>query len=167
MYLLQAVDLLVNQQHRDLHLVILGTGESESALQEFINAHQLQSHVTLQGFVQQPADWYRKADLFVLSSLYEGMPNALIEAVACGTPVISTDCPSGPAEILDQGRCGPLVPPADSQALATAIADSLDHPDKGQFLAGIAQKRVRELFDPDHQISLLEDLFLQIAGRKM
>ena len=67
-------------------------------------------HVDFPGHVQNPFAFYGRAAVFVLSSIWEGLPNALIEAMACGCPVVSTDCPSGPSEILDGGRFGLLVP---------------------------------------------------------
>ncbi len=165
-FLLEAVDELVHRRGRSLSLVILGQGEAESELREFVRTHQLESQVTLAGFVADPREWYRRANLFVLSSLYEGMPNALIEAVACGLPVVSTDCPSGPSEILEGGRCGRLVPPGDALALADGIADAMDHSDEGRALALVAQKRVEDLFDPDVGIHRLEVLLDQIVGRE-
>ena len=75
-----------------------------------------------------------QADLFVLSSAWEGFGNALAEALACGCPVVATDCPSGPAEILDGGRYGPLVPVGDDAALAKAMAQVLDAPPDRDFL---------------------------------
>jgi hypothetical protein len=75
----------------------------------------------------------------VLSSRYEGLGNVLIEALACGTPVVSTDCPSGPAEVLDNGRFGPLVPVGDVAALARAIEGVLDDPPAAQSLRARAR----------------------------
>ena len=121
--------------------------------------------ITLAGFVADPRHWYRNADLFVLPSLFEGMPNALIEAVASGIPALSTDCPSGPSEILDGGRCGGLVPPGDSQALADGIVDAMDHPDEWRSRAILAKQRVDQMFDPTIGIRRLENLLEQVAGR--
>jgi glycosyltransferase involved in cell wall biosynthesis len=77
--------------------------------------------VSLPGFSTNPIAFLVRANLSVLSSIYEGLANVLIEALACGCPVVSTDCPSGPAEILEQGRYGPLVPVGDDVALADAM----------------------------------------------
>lgn len=162
-FLLEAVDELVHKQGRSLKLVIYGQGELESTLRTMIQVRHLESHVILAGFVSDPQESYRKANLFVLPSLYEGMPNALIEAVSLGIPVLSTDCPSGPSEILDAGRCGRLVPPGDAAALAQAIADAMDHPEQSAEMARIAKKRVEQLFDPVVGIHRLEELFEQVA----
>ena len=82
--------------------------------------------VLFPGWVDNPYAWMRRASVFVLSSVWEGLGNVLIEAMACGCAVVATDCPHGPREILDDGRFGPLVPVRDSQALAAAIIDTLD-----------------------------------------
>src|SRR5439155_13274103 len=125
-YLLDAVrDLVHVGGVRQVHLTILGNGPLESELQAFINQHQLQPHVTLAGFRANPLAYFSHANLFCLSSLYEGMPNALVEAMVCRVPVLSTDCPSGPREVLCDGKYGRLVPPADARALADAIDDAI------------------------------------------
>ena len=84
--------------------------------------------VALPGFVLNPFPYMARASLFVLSSAWEGLPGVLIEALACGCPVVSTDCPSGPAEILDGGTYGPLVPVGNERALAEAMLSVLNTP---------------------------------------
>lgn len=163
--LLDALRELVHELRRDVRLVMLGTGESEADLRRVITAHQLERHVTLAGFVPNPLPWYKHARLFVLPSLYEGMPNALIEAVACGTPVLSTDCPCGPSEILDGGRTGHLVPVGDSRALAKSIADCMDHEAEWRSLTEAARARVVSLFDLTERMNDLEAVFDEVLRR--
>ena len=162
-FLFEAVRILIRERGRALRLVSLGQGEQERELRAFLALHKLEAHVTLPGFVSNPLPWYRHARLFVLPSLNEGFPNSLLEAVACGTPVLATDCPSGPSEILDGGRCGRLVAPGDSTALADAIADCMDHPAEWQSLTGAALHRVRELCDLKTGLRRLEDLLDNVA----
>jgi len=113
---------------RPVHLVIAGEGVLREALCAEIRRLALDEVVHLVGWVDAPAVLMHRASLFVLSSLYEGLPGVLIEAMGCGCPVVATDCPSGPREILLDGRYGPLVPVADVPALAEAMQASLDHP---------------------------------------
>lgn len=105
----------------DVHLVILGTGHLEAELREEIDSLNLRNRVHLLGFMENPYNWMKKSELFVLSSSWEGFGNVLVESMACGTKVISTDCPSGPAEILDNGRLGVLVPVNDVDKLSKSI----------------------------------------------
>lgn len=109
----------------DAHLVIMGEGELRSDLEQLIAEKSLQDVVLLPGFVKNPYAVMKQAELFVLSSAWEGLPNVLIQAMACGTPVVSTNCPSGPAEILENGKWGRLVPVGDVEALAKAMLDTL------------------------------------------
>jgi len=111
---------------RRLRLVLLGEGPLRAQLLERADRLGVADDVHLPGFVNNPWGWMRQADLFVLSSRWEGSPNALTEALALGTPVVATDCPSGPREILDGGRVAPLVPVDDVGALAAAIERALD-----------------------------------------
>jgi glycosyltransferase involved in cell wall biosynthesis len=118
---------LVRQQ-RPARLVILGEGEDRPKLEQLIRTLNLEQDVALPGFVDNPYAYMAKASVFALSSRFEGFGNVVAEAMATGTPVVSTDCPSGPAEILGQGEYGRLVPVADSQALGAAILATLDQP---------------------------------------
>lgn len=106
-------------------LVILGEGEERAELEELVRQLGLEERVLLPGFVENPYAWLNRADLFVLSSRWEALPTVLIEALACGVKVVATDCPSGPAEILQDGRWGRLVPMQEEQALAAAMEQAL------------------------------------------
>lgn len=107
-------------------LIILGEGEERDYLGGICRDLNVEEDVDFVGFASNPYAFLSRASLFVLSSRWEGLPNALIEALACGTKVVSTDCPSGPREILDDGRYGQLVPIEDFAAMATAILKTLN-----------------------------------------
>lgn len=115
-------------------LIILGEGEQRSLLENKIFELGLKDYVSLPGFVENPYSYLAGASLFVLSSAWEGFGNVLVEAMATGTPVVATDCPSGPAEILDRGRYGPLVAPGDFEGLANAIDEVLNNPPDPEIL---------------------------------
>jgi glycosyltransferase involved in cell wall biosynthesis len=109
-------------------LVILGEGPERAALAAQVARFGLQDSVTMPGFVDDLPGYLARAAVLVLTSRFEGFGNVLVEAMACGTPVVAVDCPGGPAEILDGGAYGPLVPPDDPVALAAAIGDMLRRP---------------------------------------
>ncbi|MFP5481622.1 MAG: glycosyltransferase, partial [Alphaproteobacteria bacterium] len=111
---------------RPARLIILGQGEEEAALRQLIDDLGIAEHVDLVGFQKNPFSWMRRCDLYVMSSAWEGLPGTLIEALACGAKVVSTDCRTGPREILEDGKWGTLVPVGDADALAVAIGDALD-----------------------------------------
>jgi len=113
------------RQEIDARLVILGEGELRQDLDDLIVRLGVADDVALPGHVANPYPYMRQAALFVLSSVYEGFGNVLVEAMATGTPVVSTDCPSGPGEILEHGRWGDLVPVGDVDAMAKRILDNL------------------------------------------
>lgn len=109
-------------------LMIVGTGSLLTSLKAQAAALAIEQAVTFVGFVADPTPYYASADLFALASNYEGFGNVLVEAMRQGTPVVSTDCESGPREILDGGWYGALVPCGDAEALASAMAATLDRP---------------------------------------
>lgn len=111
-----------------IRLVILGEGSQRDHLQSIIDKLGLNEIVDMPGYVENPYPYLKQASVFVLSSKYEGFPGVLVEALACGVPVISTDCPSGPAEILEYGKYGKLVPVGGSNEMAVAIKETIDHP---------------------------------------
>lgn len=115
----------VRAQH-PCRLVILGEGELRADLELLADSLGMSADVALPGFSENPFAWMRRASLFVLSSRWEGLPNALIQAMACGTPVVSTNCPSGPSEILEDGRWGRLVSVGDVNAMASAMLEALN-----------------------------------------
>ena len=109
----------------DVRLVVLGEGPLRPELEAAVAKHGLTGVVDLPGFVDNPYAEMAAADLFVLPSRWEGSPGVLIEAMSCGVPVVATDCPSGPRQILDGGRYGRLVSVADVDGLAQALADGV------------------------------------------
>ncbi|EKQ68640.1 glycosyltransferase [Leptolyngbyaceae cyanobacterium JSC-12] len=113
------------RQTKPSRLVILGWGPDRPELESLVQELGLQNEVDLPGYVQNPYAYMARASTFVLSSAWEGLPTVLIEAMALGTPVVSTDCESGPAEILAEGKYGYLTPVGDSDALADAILQVL------------------------------------------
>lgn len=122
--LLRAFSIL--HQQINVRLLILGEGLCRSALEIQAQELGIADSVFVPGFVADTVPYYCHADLHVLSSKGEGLPTVIIEALACGTPVVSTDCPSGPREILCDGKFGRLVPVGEAEALAIAMAESLE-----------------------------------------
>jgi glycosyltransferase involved in cell wall biosynthesis len=116
----------IHLQHRPSRLMLLGMGPMLGELRALAGALGIAEHVTFEGFVRNPLPYMRAADGFVLSSRSEGFGNVLVEAMGCGTPVIATDCPHGPSDILANGTYGILVPPRDPEALAPAFGRLLD-----------------------------------------
>ena len=103
------------------HLLILGEGDGRAELTDLVAQHGVADSVFMPGFVANPLAYLKRADIYALSSRYEGFPTVLLEALSCELPVVATDCPYGPAEILQEDYAGLLVPVEDTQALADAM----------------------------------------------
>lgn len=116
------------RENKRVKLIILGEGEERKKLESLVKDLKLEEDVDMPGFMENPYVYMARADVYVLSSWWEGLPNTLIEAMACGTPVVSTDCPSGPREILENGKYGKLVPVGDVEAMVRAIEETLENP---------------------------------------
>lgn len=150
--LVEAFDVV--RHHQQARLVILGEGQRRPELRRLVAQLGLDDHVLLPGFVKDPWAWMRRAAVFALSSRWEGLPNVLLEAMACGTPVVSTNCPSGPAEILEDGRWGRLVPVDDPAAMARAILETLNDPQNPPVVKRAA----------DFDLKSAADRYLEILG---
>jgi glycosyltransferase involved in cell wall biosynthesis len=122
------------QQQRPMRLMILGEGTERQVLEQLARDLGIEQETTLLGFVENPYAYMKHATVCVLSSAWEGFGNVLVEAMASGTPVVSTNCESGPAEILADGEYGRLVAVGDSEALASAIAATLEETPNSQKL---------------------------------
>ena len=140
---------------RPARLIVLGEGKRRPHLLSLARRLGVAEHVDFPGFVDNPYAFMAQASLFVLSSRREGLSTVLIEAMACGCPVVSTDCSYGPREILEDGKRGPLVPVGDAEALAAAMARTLDAPPRPEALRERAS-----FFDAARAIDRYEELLL-------
>ena len=151
--LLTAFARLLSQH--SARLIVLGEGPLRPTLLALAHNLHISEYVDFPGFVSNPFAYLANAHLFVLSSRYEGLPTVLIEAMACGCPVVSTDCPFGPAEILENGRWGKLVPTEDPEALAKAMIHTMDTPPQRDTLRERAS-----YFSVDRAVDRYEELLL-------
>lgn len=141
------------RQRIDARLLVVGEGDRRGEIEALISDSGVSADVDLVGHLDNPLPWMKAADLFVMTSKREGFGNVLVEAMATGTPVVSTDCPHGPAEILENGKWGKLVPVGDDQALADAIVESLR--------SGGVDARARAL---DFTVAAAAEKYLALVG---
>ena len=148
---------------RRAHLVIVGGGPLRAELRALASELGLSDRVLMPGFVADLAHWYAHGDLFVLPSRWKGFGNVIVEAMACGLPVIAFDCRHGPAEILSDGQGGVLVAPDDISALAQAIDRLLAAPDERARLS-MAGRLLANRFAPKHIANQYANLIEKVAG---
>ena len=146
-------------ERRSVRLLILGEGRWRKRYEALIRRLDLNDSVSMPGRVDDPFAYMARAAVYVLSSRREGLPTVLIEALACGCPVVSTDCPYGPSEILEGGRWGELVPVGKDGELADAIERVLDNPLPREVL-----RRRAEFFSVDRAIDQYEKLIAEVVG---
>jgi glycosyltransferase involved in cell wall biosynthesis len=143
------------RRRRACRLLILGRGRARDELQRLASSLGVAADVELPGFRADPQNYMAHAAIFAFTSLWEGNPVVLPEALAVGTPVVATDCPSGPREVLDGGRYGPLVPVGDPIAFAAAIVRTLDNP--------LPAETLREAARP-FAVEASTDAYLDVMG---
>ena len=150
----------------DDNLIIYGEGDQRPELQALINELGLDERVLLPGVINNVVEATKDAKVFVLSSDYEGMPNALMEALALGIPCISTDCPcGGPQALINDGENGILIPVGDEAVLSGALKKLLGDADYANRLGRCAKERAQE-FSPERIFAGWEDYILLIVGEK-
>lgn len=131
-FLIDSVATLLVQEN--LRLIILGEGDERPALEQKLRERNLEKHVSLPGFVSNVRTFMERAEVLALCSLFEGLPTVIVEALACGTQVVATDCVTGPKEILDGGRFGELVPEDDPVQFCEALQRALEKPRRKDLL---------------------------------
>lgn len=161
-YPLMIEALATLRAHVPARLCILGQGELESALRQLIAARGLTDHIRLGGFQANPWKYIAKADLFLLTSRYEGFGNVLIEAMACGVPVVATASP-GTRDIVNHGVDGLLVDSHTPQMVAASLKTMLESPERRQAMAAAARESANR-FDVDAVVSKYDSLMEQLAS---
>lgn len=159
--LFRALSLIIKKQ--PARLVIVGNGTEENKLTKLASKLNLSKNILFLGFQDNPYKYMKRASVFVLSSLQEGFSNVIVEAMVCGTPVVATDCRSGPGEIIQDGINGLLVPPQDQIALAGAILKILNNPVLAKSFSIEGKKRA-EFFSIQKSVREYENLFSELTN---
>ena len=157
----------VHESYPDVILDIFGKGKEEEDLRAFIMSNGLEGCVTLKGWTQNVADEYAKSDIYLMTSDCEGMPNALMEAMAIGLPCISTDCPTGPADLICDGENGYLVPVNDAAALADRVMRLVEMSSEDRRAMGeSARKYLSDNFNRGYIAEQWERLLERLVKKK-
>lgn len=160
--LLKSVHILISE-NIPCRLIILGEGPEKKRLKKLALELGIDNKVSFLGFQQNPYKYLKRSTIFVLSSIYEGFPNVLLESMALGIPSIATRCPTGPEEIITDGVNGILVPPSDERALADAIKKLLLDKDLRKRLSEAARKRAED-FRVEKIIKQYEDVIENLCA---
>jgi glycosyltransferase involved in cell wall biosynthesis len=164
-YLIKAM-VFLKRIRNDFHLLIAGDGDQYQQLAVQIRATDVSDAVTLIGHIEDITPYLRECDLVVLSSLYEGMPNIVLEAMAAGKAVVATDV-HGVREVVQHEKTGLLVPPKNSDALMKAIHHLLDNPQEREMYGKAGKKRVKENFSMNAMIDHLEQYLIEEYTKKI
>jgi N-acetylgalactosamine-N,N'-diacetylbacillosaminyl-diphospho-undecaprenol 4-alpha-N-acetylgalactosaminyltransferase len=144
----------------NLRLIIIGEGMERQSILSLIKELRIEDFVKLTGLKENPYAYMSRADIFVLSSFYEGFPNVLVEAMICECPVVSANCKSGPEEIIEDGQSGFLIPPGNIEALEKSIQKVLENPNLRQILVKNGLEKVNT-YDVNTIIAQYERILLQ------
>lgn len=147
------------RQHREAKLVILGEGPLRGDLEDLVDTLGVSDSVLMPGFVSDVMHWFEHADVFALSSIWEGFGNVLVQALAAGCTIVSTDCPNGPREILQNGKFGYLVPVGNPREMATAIDLAIAKPISDDLL----RERAKD-FSASKSADSYEKLFSELVA---
>ncbi len=147
-------------KYPQIRLSIYGVGEEQENVQAFIAAQGMTEHIRLQGRTEDVRTALVSHDAFLLSSNFEGMPNALMEALAVGLPCISTDCPTGPADLIETGKTGLLTPVADAKGMAEKIIELIENPAKAEEMGRAAKESMRQDYALER---IVEDLLTNLG----
>lgn len=162
-YLIEAAHLVV-QQVPDARFVILGEGELREQLERQVRDHHLEKHVLLPGFRTDVMGCLKSVDVFVLSSVTEGLGTSLLDAMACSRPIVATTA-GGIPEVVADGQTGLLVPPRDHAALANAIVTLLNDPPRRARMGAAGLLRVRERFTVERMVAETAAVYARVAGK--
>lgn len=164
LHLLLAAFRQVRATH-NARLLIVGDGPERAALEQTVIAAGLRDAVAFAGYQSNVFPYLKQADMFIHTCLFEGFGYAMLEAMACGTPVIATDCPHGPREILGNNAYGRLVPPGDPAALAQAMIEWLEQPEQRHAFAARGLARAQQL-SIGRMVRGYEDVFEELVTRR-
>ncbi len=142
-------------KEKEIKLLILGDGPLREKLERQIQSLNLCNNIALLGYKDNPYPYYALADIFVLSSLVEGLPNVLVEAMMCGCTPVSTDCPTGPREVLNNGEYGYLVPVGDDKIFIESILNAVNFP--------IAHEKLQEAIKPFKETIVIDHHFSSLG----